>query len=146
MSRASEENRLLVRRYVEEVWNGHDASLVDEFFAPDYERHLSPTAPPLDAEGQKQRIEGFLDAFPDIRFEVGDVFGEGGLVTFRATIHGTHEGEFEGVAPTGRRIEVSLIDVVRVEGGKFAEHWGGPDMLDVMRQLGAKVSWTSAGD
>lgn len=133
------EDKLLVRRYVEEVWNGHDASLVDEFFAPNYERRLSPTEPPLDTEGEKQRIEGFLDAFPDIRLEVGDVSGESELVTFRATINGTHEGEFEGIAPTGRRIEVSLIDVVRVENGKFVEHWGGPDMDDLLRQIGDGV-------
>jgi predicted ester cyclase len=132
-----EENKLLVRRYVEEVWNGHDASLAGEFFAPDYERHLSPNDEPLDAEGQRRRIEGFLAAFPDIRFEVEDVFGEGDLVTFRAKIHATHEGEFAGVSATGKRVRVSLIDVVRVEGGKFVEHWGGPDTHGLLGQLGA---------
>ncbi len=134
----SEENKLLVHRYIEEVWNARDASAVERFFAPEYARRLSPTES-LDAAGQKERIEGFIAAFPDIRFEVGDVFGEGGLVTFRATISGTREGEFAGVAPTGRRIRVSLIDVVRVEGGRFVEHWGGPDMLDILRQIEAGV-------
>ncbi|MBA2692373.1 MAG: ester cyclase [Rubrobacter sp.] len=135
----NEENKVLVRRYIEEVWNARDVSAVERFFAPDYVRRLSPTES-LDAAGQKERIEGFLAAFPDIRFEIGDVFGEGGLVTFRATIFGTHEGGFAGVAPTGRRIRVSLIDVVRVEGGRFAEHWGGPDMLDLMRHIEAEAS------
>ncbi len=132
-----EANKSLVRRYVEEVWNNGNASAVDNFFAPDYKRHLSPTEALLDGEGQRQRIVGFLAAFPDIRFDIEDVFGEGGLVTFRSTVSGTHRGEFQGIAPTGKRIEVSLIDVVRVEDGKFAEHWGGPDMLDLLRQLGA---------
>jgi predicted ester cyclase len=131
----SEENKRLVRRYVEEVWNARDASRAGEFFARDYRRHLSPETS-LDAGSQERRIASFLSAFPDLHFDLEALFGEGSLVTFRATVSGTHEGEFAGVERTGRRIRVSLIDVVRVENGKLAEHWGGPDTHDLLRQLG----------
>lgn len=89
----------------------------------------------LGGEGQKRRIEGFLAAFPDIRLEISELFGEGGLFTFVGTIHGTHAGKFMGAAPTGRRVSVSLVDVVRVEDGRFVEHWGGPDVFGLMRQI-----------
>lgn len=135
-----EGNKSLVRRYIEEVWNERNASAADTFFAPDYKRYLSPIAPPLDLEGQRHRISGFLAAFPDIHFEVEDVFGEEDLVVFRSTVSGTHRGDFQGVEPTGERIKVSLMDVVRIEDGKFTEHWGGPDMYDLFKQLGAEIS------
>jgi predicted ester cyclase len=52
---------------------------------------------------------------------------------------GTHEGPFRGLEPTGRRFKVTLVDIVRVRDGRFLEHWGGPDMLDLLTQLGAQA-------
>lgn len=65
---------------------------------------------------------------------------EGNQVAFRSTIRGTHRGSFLGIALTGKSITVSLIDIVHVEEGKLVEHWGGPDLLDLLQQLGAAVS------
>ena len=93
-------------------------------------------AGPFGAE-QQARVAAFRAAFPDLRFTLEDLVAEGDRVVFRATMRGTHRAPFRGVAPTGRRIEGTVLDVVRVEGGRFAEHWGGPDLWDVLRQLGA---------
>ena len=56
------------------------------------------------------------------------------------TMPGTHRGAFRGVAPTGAAVEIGVVDVVRVEGGRLAEHWGGPDLLDALRQLGVTLA------
>lgn len=125
-----------VKRYIEEVWHGGDVTLLDEMFADDYRRHLSPADEPLDREGQRERIVGFRAAFPDIHFSVEDIVASGERVVFRAVLSGTHRGDFMGVAATGRRISVALMDMVRFDdSGRFAEQWGGPDLWDIRRQL-----------
>lgn len=132
--------KALVRSYIEEVWTRGKLDAVDIFLSPDYRRHLSPTAEPLLLDGQKQRIAGFLSAFPDVQIIVEDVFAEDNFVIFRSTMRGTHLGVFQGIEPTGKPIAVSLIDIIRVEHGKFVEHWGGPDVFDLLKQLGAVFS------
>jgi len=139
-SMSTEDNKALVRRYIEVVWNKRNAAALDEFVAPNYKRYPSPTVTPLTCEGQRERITGFHAAFPDIHFTVEDLFAEGDRVLFRARMRGTHQGlfPFQHVAPTGKQVTVSVIDVVRIEHGRFAEHWGGPDYLDLLQQLGLR--------
>jgi steroid delta-isomerase-like uncharacterized protein len=130
--------KALVRSYVAEVWTKGNLDAVDIFLSPDYRRYLSPTAEPLLLDGQKQRIAAFRSAFPDIRITIEDVFSEDDYVIFRSTMQGTHQGVFQGIQPTGKTITVSLIDMIRVEHGKFIEHWGGPDLFDLLKQLGVE--------
>ena len=137
---STEDNKSLVRRYLDEVWQKGNVMAADEFLAPNYRRYLSPTAAPLDVAGQKQRLAGFRAAFPDIQITLEDIFAEGDRVAFRSTMRGTHQGAFLGLAPTGRAVTVSLVDVMRVENGRLVEHWGGPDLLNLAQQLGAVVS------
>lgn len=117
-----------------------DVAALDDFLAPGYRRHVSPTAPPLTREGQSQRLAGFRAAFPDVELTVEDVHAEGDRVAFRSTIRGTHRGAFKGIAPAGVLVTVGLLDVVRIEDGRFVEQCGGPDVLDLQQQLGATVS------
>lgn len=133
------EHKALLRRYIEEVWHNGNIAALDDFLAPTYRRHVSPTAPPLTLDGQKQRLAGFRAAFPDIELTLEDVVAEGDRVAFRSTIRGTHRGVFQGIAPTGALVTVGLVDVVRIENGLITEQWGGPDMLDLLRQLGATM-------
>ncbi len=137
---SAEANKSLVRRYIQEVWQKRNIAAVDAFLAPNYRRHLSPTAAPLTRDGQRQRLAGFRAAFPDIQLAIEDVFAEGDRVAFRSTMRGTHHGIFQGIAPTGKHVTVALLDVVRIEDGKIVEHWGGPDLWDLLQQLGAVVS------
>jgi predicted ester cyclase len=132
--------KALVRSYIEEVWTRGNLAAVDIFLSPNYRRHLSPTAAPLLLDGQKQRIAGFRSAFPDVKITIEDVFAEDNYVIFRSTMSGTHHGVFQGIEPTGKPITVTLIDIIRVEHGKFVEHWGGPDLFDLLKQLGAVFS------
>jgi len=137
---SAEENKSLVRRYVEEILNRGNMAVADELIAPDYRRYISPTAAPLTVDVQKQRLAGIRAAFPDWHLAVEDMIAEGDRVAFRATIRGTHNGAFQNIAPTGKQVTVSALDIVRIENGKFVEHWGGPDLLNLMQQLGAVVA------
>jgi steroid delta-isomerase-like uncharacterized protein len=130
-----EENKALVRRFEEEVWNGRNPSRVDTFFA---EGHLFRAAgsPPLDRESHRQMIAHFQDAFPDGRNTSEELLGEGDKVVQRWTFRGTHQGAFQGIPPTGRPVTLTGISIWRVEDGKIVESWHELDTLGLMQQLG----------
>lgn len=129
----------LLERYVREVWDQGNPDAVEVFASEDFRRHGRPGSEPLDRAGQIQRLKAFRSGFPDITIEVDDVITSDSHIAFRSTMTGTHRGELMGIPPTGRGVTVRLVDMIRVEGGKFAEQWGGPDMLDLLRQLGATI-------
>ena len=135
-----EENKSLVRRYVDRVVNGGDLNALDELVSPNYKRYLSLTAAPLTSDVQKQRLAGFRAAFPDLNLTVEDMIGESDRVAFHGTVRGTHRETFQGIAPTGIEIMVAAWDFVRFENGKIIEHWGGPDLFNLLQQLGAVIS------
>lgn len=135
-------NKRLLARYVAEVWEEGNVDAIGDFLSPGFQRHISPLLPPLDREGQIERVGGFREAFPDVMLVVEEVTAEDDRVVFRSTMRGTHLGEFAGIQPTGQRVTVGLLDVIRIEDGQFAEQWGGPDVFDMLRQLGASYSTT----
>ena len=134
---ADSENQAVLRRYVEAVWGNRDAEAASEFFAPGYRRHLSPSAEPLDAAGQIARLGGFIKAFPDVTLSVETMTGDGDLVAFAGIMRGTHRGDFKGMVASGKSFEIYLFDMVRIEDGRIAEHWGGPDLHDLEQQVSA---------
>ena len=134
------ENKERVRNYLDAVWGERDIDAMDEYLSPAYRRYPGPNAEPITLEGQKARITGFQVSLPDADLTIEDVFGEEDRVAFRSTLRATHHGELLGISPTGNRIEVALLDVMRLEDGRIIEHWGGPDMLDLLQQLGAIIS------
>jgi len=137
---STEENKALVRQYLEEVWNRHNIDFADGVLSPAYRRYLSPGTPPIDAEAQKKRLAGFVEAFPDIQLTIEDLVAEDDRVALRLTFHGTHTGVFQGIPATGKAIRVAGLGILRIEEGKFVEHWGGPDMLSWLKQVGAVVT------
>ena len=128
-------NKASVRRYLDEAWNKGNLDIIDELMAPNYARYTP--AGQLDREGQKQRIAGFRQAFPDIRLEVDRILAEDDHVAVRVIIRGTHQGPLLGVAPTGQAVTITATDIVHIEHGKVVEHWGNMDELGLLRQLGA---------
>ncbi len=111
---SAEQDKAVVRRFVEEVMNEGDLEAADELIAPDHVNH-DPTAPdvPPGPEGVKQLIAMYRAAFPDIHFHTGEMFAIEGRVAHRWTFTGTHEGEMMGVEPTGRQVEVSGVEITR---------------------------------
>ncbi len=137
---STEEIKSLAHRYVEQVLNEGNLDALDDLASPNYKRYLSATAAPLTLGTQKQRLAGLRAAFPDLHVTIEDSIAEDDRVVMRVTLRGTHRGAFQGIAPTGQPVTVSAFDVVRIENGKMIEHWGGPDMLNLLLQLGAVVS------
>ena len=132
----AEENKVLVRRFVEEVQNQGRLDLLDALVAPDFHNHSAPPGLPADAAGVKQVLALFRTAFPDGRMTVEDMVAEGDKVVTRKTFRGTHLGPFLGMPPTGRPVEMQLIDCLRVSEGKVQEHWLQADDLGLLQQLG----------
>jgi len=133
----SDANKTLVRRLFDEVWNQGHQQIADELFAQNYNHHDSST-PDLGRgpDSEKKRVTLYRNAFPDIRFTVEDLIAEGESVTARWSCHGTHKGELNGIAPTGRQFTISGISVARFTNGKMIEGYVNWDALGMMQQLG----------
>ncbi len=142
-----EGNKAVVRRFVEEVQSDHRMDVVDELFSPEFLDHAVPLgmAPQRGSGHFKQFYAGMLAAFPDVRFTIVDQVAEGDKVATIKTARGTHRGEFMGVRPTGREIELPVIDVFRVAEGKLVEHWGAWDNLRLLQQIGAAPARGQSG-
>ena len=132
----SDDTKSLVRRLYAEVSAGNLDAL-DELISDDMVEHEETAGLEPTKEGVKQFFAMFRAAFPDLGMEAHEMLAEGDLVCVRGTMTGTHQGEFMGIPPTGKRVEMQLIDIVRVRDGQAVEHWGVTDALSLMQQLGA---------
>ena len=134
----SEQNKMLMRRAVKEVWNGENFAAVDELVTSDVVLHLAKPGDEIHGpEGVRQFYVTLHEAFPDIRFMIEDQIADGNKVVTRWRCHGTHRGEFQGMPPTGKQINVAGIDIDRIASGKVAECWPIMDELGMLQQLGA---------
>ena len=125
----------LIHRLHHDLLTERDLSVVDRYFAPGFVSHNNPPGLPPGVDGVKQFFAMFRDAFPDAGVRIDEIVADGDRVAVATTLTGTHEGELMGVAPTGRAVEVTGIDIVRIEDGKIAEHRGLTDIVGLMRQL-----------
>ncbi|MDA8144449.1 MAG: ester cyclase [Thermaerobacter sp.] len=133
----------VVRRFVEEVQNGHQLADLERHFRPDYVDHATPGGlPPAEGadaiEAFRRFYGGILQAFPDARVTVEDMIAEGDLVVTRKTLEGTHRGELWGQPPGGKTARLEVIDIFRVVDDRLAEHWTQLDFLALARQLGLR--------
>ena len=121
-----EENKDLVRREQEELWN-HTGNLdaAHELFASEQ------------AEAARQEAADFRRGFPDVASTIEDLIAEGDKVVARWRSRATHQGEYMGIPPSGEAVEFTGISVYRIEGGKIAESWNSEDQLGLLRQIGA---------
>jgi len=126
-------NKALIRRYVD-TWNRGDFDSLCEFWAPDMRHHTRARAQGY--EEVKSVVKAFMQAFPDLRFQIDDIVAEGNRVVTRMTAHATHSGSYMGLPPTGREIHCTVLGIARLEDGKIAEHWGVTDELAMMSQIG----------
>ena len=127
----------IVRNFYTRVFEGGDFDYMDENMAPDFKEHEEfPPGFPEGIEGVKALIKEFRTGFPDLKANIEDIFTSGDKVTVRATLTGTHTGAFMNIPASGKQINVSVIDILRFEGEKAAEHWGITDNMAMMTQIG----------
>jgi steroid delta-isomerase-like uncharacterized protein len=136
----SEENKALIRRWFEEVWNKGREEAIDEMFAAEGIGHG------LVEEGDKIMrgpadfkpfFRKFRSAFPEIEVVVEDVVAEGDKVAARCTVRGKHQSDSLGFAATGKSTEFTGITIVRIERGQIVEAWNNFDFMRMFKQLGA---------
>ncbi len=140
-----EQNKAMVLRYFEAmnaVYETGDFSPLDGLIAPDYVYHAE-TGDLRGIEGMRELVSAYRAAFPNVRFTVEDIVAEGDRVVVRFTAVGTQRGEFLGIAPTGKAISVSVIDLLRLRDGQIVEDWERFDLLNMLTQLGAPPTFTS---
>jgi steroid delta-isomerase-like uncharacterized protein len=134
----SEENKAIVRRFIEEVWNNGNLDVIDELVSDDHIDHdPGREGTPGGREGMRAFVQMYRTAYPDTHIEFGELIAEGDLVAGPWTATGTHQGDLMGIAPTGKSIRVTGMGMDRVRDGKIVESWGNYDTLGMLQQLGA---------
>ncbi len=135
-----EENKAVIRRMVDEVWNGRNGLLIPELVSADCV-YRNPRGEELRGpQGYERRLAAFRTSFPDLRMEIEDIFGEGDRVAYRVRTTGTFLGKFLGIEPTGKSFTARASMFARFAGGKLVEeeeYIGEPTAFE---QLG--IVWT----
>ena len=131
------DNKAIVRRLYEEVWNKRRLEVVDELISPSHALN-----DPLASDSQvgpklyRQRVVEFASSFPDLRFTIEDMIAEKGKVVASWTFSGTHKGEFRDIPATGKKVSVEGITIHHITNGKILDSYARWDALGLMRQLG----------
>lgn len=140
------DNKEVVRRVFEDLWNKHNPSVADEIYASSFINH-DPATPDQGRgpEAAKKVAAIYLKAFPDSHFTLNEMFAEGDRVVTRWTVRATHRGELMGTPPTGKEVTTTGITVNRVANGKVVESYVNWDALGLMEQIGAVSRRRQAG-
>lgn len=135
-----EENKAIVRRWIEEGWNRGNLDVADELYTADFfaESMEEGVEDLRGIEDVKEMVRRIRSAFPDIHFSIDHLIAEGDKVVGAFTLQGTHQGDLSDLAPTGRRVRFKAIDVWRILDGKIAERCTAvADHFSLLQQLGA---------
>jgi len=129
-------NKSAVLRFNKEVIERGDETSFRALMAPEFVNRTAPPGAPSGADGMLHTFNRVLrPAFPDLQVEIHEQIAEGDKVTTRKTIHGTHRGELLGIPATNRRISIDVIDIVRLDRGRYVEHWGLNTLPTVLASL-----------
>jgi len=125
-----------------EVWNKGNIALIDELYTPEFKLHFVDQVKPelVGTEALKQYVNFLRTAYPDMKYEPNQAIIDGDKVITLMNFTGTNTGPRGDIPPTGRKVEVSLIRISRVDGGKIAEEWVYMNMASVFRQLGFTIT------
>lgn len=140
---SADDNKEIVRRFIDDVWTAGNLTLLDELVSPEYLAENKSVGPGRD--GLRQLISSVRAAFPDFTASIEDLIAEGDRVVAVITSRGTHRGNFNGIVATGKTVEVGSIDVYRVADGMLVQHVGRFDELGLLAQLGVQQDFSWAG-
>jgi len=133
----SEENKALMLRWFDEVWNQNRVETIDELFAADGVGHGLSDDKPINGPADFKPFQAaFRGAFPDIEVVVKDLIAEGDKVVARCAVRGRHTGDHLGMAASNAGVDFGGVVIARIENGKIAEAWNYFDFLKMNRQIG----------
>lgn len=134
---SAEDNKAIMQRAIEKFNRGDLAEYLDIYDEESLVIHGYPPELPPNFEGVKQFYGMMLSAFPDTNVTFEEMVAEGEEVACRYTFRATHRGDFLGIPPSGNRVEMGGMTILRFEGGKCVERWQNADMMGLMQQIGA---------
>jgi len=134
-SMTTDMNRDLITKFFEQVLNGRRLSILGDFISGDYIEHSPTDGQKAGLEGVQQHIEAFFTAFSNTRYNLEDTIAEGNKVVAKWTLTGKHTGNFLGIAPAGKPMKMTGIDIYYIEDGRISEHWHEFDLFGLMAQL-----------
>lgn len=133
-----EDNKRLVRRYIEEIVNTGNVDALADFISPDYVEAYNNIRHALGLEGARRHILGVRETYPDLHLTIEQQWADGEWVITRVTARGTHRGgAWLGIKPTGERVEISAVNLDRVVAGRIVEHGGAANLLEPLLAIGA---------
>jgi steroid delta-isomerase-like uncharacterized protein len=133
---AADVNKVVIRRFVDEIFVKGNADAVDKLVTADFVPHSWPSVGP-GIEALKQAIKRVSAGLAGVSMKIEDMISEDDKVAVRLTAHARHEGDFMGLPASGKEYTISETHIFHMRDGKVAEHWRDADMLGLMRQLGA---------
>ena len=137
----SAESKGISRRLLEEAFNSGNLDVVDELVSPEFVNHdAAQPEPAVGIEAAKASIQGYRDAFPDLRIAIELQVAEGEYVTTQWTAQGTNQGDLMGMPATGKQATVTGITIDRIVDGRIVESWTNWDTLGLLQQLGVVPS------
>jgi steroid delta-isomerase-like uncharacterized protein len=134
----TEENTATVRQFIEDGISRGNLDVLDDILDPEYVCYNAGVPEPVRGrDNLKESIRWYKAAFPDLTGTIEDLVATDDKVVARERWHGTHQGEFEGIPASGNAIDITGVDIFRLENGKVVEQWSFLDMLSLMQQVGA---------
>lgn len=138
MSTEQETNKAVVAHFNKAFIEEGDMDVFHQTISPDFVNHSAPPGQDAGIDDAGHLITSLRSAFPDLTVTIHDQVAEGDRVVTRKSFRGTHRGSFQGIHATGRTVEYSVIDIIRLKGGRFVEHWAVADLAGLRAQLEGK--------
>jgi predicted ester cyclase len=133
----SDQNKLVVRRYIEEVMNTGNVDRIAEFVSAEYVEVYRGVRSSVGLDGAREHVLGVRQTYPDLHVTIDRQIAEGEWVVTQVTGKGTHMGSWLGMRPTGKAVEINAVNVDRVVGGRIVEHGGAANSLEALLKIGA---------
>ena len=134
---STKEHKALVRRYTEEVVNTGNVDHIDAFIGSDYVEVYNNVRHEVGIDGAREHILGVRRTYPDLHVTIEQQIAEGQWVVSRITARGTHQGTWMGIAPTGKKVEITGVNIDRIVDGRIVEHGGAANLLEPLLGIGA---------
>jgi predicted ester cyclase len=140
MNAKTEQNKARVIRFNKEFIEQGNLDSFKELVAPDVINHSAPPGASSGPESMTYFIlEVLRKGFPDIQVEIFDQVAEGEKVTTRKALHATHTGVFMGIPPSGKKVVIQVIDIIRLRDGQYIEHWGISNLAEVIMEISKSI-------